>query len=278
MRADGTRIHESPIVEATPYIMPHRYDAQNMVTEYTDMGTLRTYIQAKRREGVRISYMALILAAYHRAYLEHSKINRFIVNKRLYQRNHFCVSFVMLKTQPDGTPDETVLKVFFDPNDDVISINRKIQEIIAKNEGARQENATDKFAKFMFSMPLLPDLVVGLARLLDRWGLLPRWLIDLSPFHTSLFITNLASINTTHIFHHTYDFGTTSVFICMGKPVADYIHGDYKKKLLPLSCVMDERICTGVDYASFWVSFQKYLRHPELTENQETEKSGEPTA
>ena len=275
MRADGKRTYESPIMAATPYIMPHRYDAQNMVSEYADMETLRAYIHGKRKEGVRISYMALILAAYHRAYLENPKINRFIANKRFYQRNHFCVSFVMLKTLPDGTPDETTLKVFFEPDDDVISINQKIQKVIAENEGADQSNATDKFAKFMFAVPLLPNLVVGLARLLDRWGLLPRWLIDLSPFHTSLFITNLASINTTHIFHHTYDFGTTSVFICMGKPVMDYIHGEYKKKLLPLSCVMDERICTGVDYANFWVSFQKYLRHPELTENPKTE---EPTA
>lgn len=275
MRADGKRTYESPIQAATPYIMPRRYDAQNMASEYAEMEPLRTYIQGKRKEGVRISHMALVLAAYYKAYLENPKINRFVVNKRLYQRNHFCVCFVMLKTLPDGQPDETVLKVFFEPDDDVLSINRKIQETITKNESVEHKNATDKFARFMFALPLLPDLVVGIARLLDRWGLLPRRIIDLSPFHTSLFITNLASINTTHIYHHTYDFGTTSVFICMGKPMPDYIHGEYKKKLLPLSCVMDERICTGVDYANFWVSFQKYLRHPELMENRESE---EPTA
>ncbi len=277
MRADGKRIKESPIMAATPYIMPHRYDAQNMVTEYADMESLRAYIHRKRQEGVRISYMALVLAAYHKAYLENPKINRFIVNKRFYQRNHFCVSFVMLKTLPDGTPDESLLKVFFEPDDDVVSINRKVQEAIEKNEGVDQISATDKFAEFMFSVPLLPDLIVGLARLLDRWGLLPRKIIDVSPFHTSLFITNLASINTTHIFHHTYDFGTTSIFICMGKPVANYIHGEYKKKMLPLSCVMDERICTGVDYANFWFSFQKYLRHPELTENPPKNEPNEET-
>ncbi len=55
----------------------------------------------------------------------------------------------------------------------------------------------------------------GLVKLMDRCGLLPRKIIDLSPFHTSLFITNLASINTEAIFHHCYEFGTTSVFVCM---------------------------------------------------------------
>ncbi|MBE6910453.1 MAG: hypothetical protein E7474_12930 [Ruminococcaceae bacterium] len=267
MRTDGKRVkNESPYVAVTPYIMPHRYDAMNMVTEYTDMEVLREYIHRKRKEGVRISYMALVLAAYYMAYLENPKINRFVMNKRIFQRSHFCVSFVMLKKRADGTPDETTLKVFFEPGDDVLSINKKIEDIIAENENAKHDNATDKFANFMFSVPLLPDVVVGVARLLDRWGILPKFIIDLSPFHTSLFITNLASINTTHIFHHTYEFGTTSVFLCMGKPVANYIHGEYRKKLLPLSCVMDERICSGVEYAQFWVSFSRYLRHPELTE------------
>lgn len=273
IRSDGKRVRdESAIVAATPYIMPHRYDAMNMVTEYADMEILRAYIQQKRREGVRISYMALVLAAYHKAYLENPKINRFIMNKHIYQRNHFCVSFVMLKKRADGTPDETTLKAYFDPDDDVFSINKKIENVIAENSGAQQENGADKFANAVFTVPLLPNIVVGLARLLDRYGMLPRKIIDISPFHTSLFITNLASINTTHIFHHTYEFGTTSVFVCMGKPIMDYIHGNYQKKLLPLSCVMDERICGGVEYAQFWVSFNRYLKHPELLEDK-TEES-----
>ncbi len=247
--------------------MPHRYDAQNMITEYADMDILRAFIQQKRREGTRISYMALVLAAYHKAYLENPKINRFVMNKHIYQRRHFCVSFVMLKKRADGSPDESLLKVYFEPDDTVFTINKKIEDIISENANAEQENGTDKFADAVFTVPLLPDIVMGLARLLDRWGILPKKIIEISPFHTSLFITNLASINTTHIFHHAYEFGTTSVFICMGKPVMDYIHGDYKKKLLPLSVVMDERICGGVEFAAFWGSFSRYLRHPELTEN-----------
>lgn len=268
MRPDGTRVKEaSTIVSALPYVMPRRYDAQNFITEYADMEILRRYIHAKRREGVRIPYMALILAAYFKAYQENPKINRFIMNRRIYQRNHFCVSFVILKNRADGTPDETSVKIFFEDGDDVFSINRKIEEAIAQNQVAAHNNNTDKFANFMFSLSLLPRLVVGLAKLMDRWGLLPRSIIDLSPFHTSLFITNLASINTSAIYHHCYEFGTTGVFVCMGKPVANYISGEYRKKLIPLSVVMDERICTGHEYAMFWASLRRYLKHPELLEN-----------
>ncbi len=268
MRSDGTRVtDESAIVAAVPYIMPKRFDAQNFITEYADMAPMRSYINQKRKEGVRISYMGLVLSAYHKAYLENPKINRFIMNKHIYQRNHFCVSFVMLKTRKDGTPDEATLKVFFEPEDDVISINDKIEKTIEENQDSSFDNATDKFANFMFSIPLLPRIVVGLARFLDYIGLLPRTIIDLSPFHTSLFITNLASINLDEIYHHCYQFGTTGVFACMGRPTANFRTGEFDKRVMPLSFVMDERICTGIEYARFCSSFMHYLKHPEQLEN-----------
>ena len=279
MRPDGTRVRNtSAIVSAIPYIMPRRYDAQNYITEYAEMEPLRRFIHDKRREGVRISYMALILAAYFKAYQENPKINRFIMNSKIYQRNHFCVSFVILKTRADGTPDETSVKVFFEDGDDVLSINRKIEDAVALNQRREHNNNTDRFANFMFSLPVLPKLVVGFVRFLDHFGLLPRAVIDLSPFHTSLFITNLASINTNAIYHHCYEFGTTGVFVCMGKPVANYLNGEYRKRLLPLSVVMDERICTGHEYALFCQSLRRYLKHPELTENGAAEDEELPKA
>ena len=266
----------STIVSALPYVMPRRYDAQNFITEYADMEVLRRYIQEKRREGVRIPYMTLILAAYFKAYQENPKINRFIMNSKIYQRNHFCVSFVILKTRADGTPDETSVKIFFEDGDDVISINRKIEDAVALNQKKEHNNNTDRFANFMFSLPVLPTLLVGLVKLLDLLGLLPRFVIDLSPFHTSLFITNLASINTEAIYHHCYEFGTTGVFVSMGKPIANYMSGEYNKKMIPLSVVMDERICTGHEYALFWASVRRYLKHPELLEGKPTEENAYP--
>ena len=279
MRPDGTRVKEaSTIVSALPYVMPRRYDAQNFITEYADMEVLRRYIQEKRREGVHIPYMTLILAAYFKAYQENPKINRFIMNSKIYQRNHFCVSFVILKTRADGRADETSIKVFFEDGDDIFSINRKIEEAVAQNQVAAHNNNTDKFANFLFAIPILPGLLFGLVKLMDRCGLLPRKIIDLSPFHTSLFITNLASINTNSIFHHCYEFGTTGVFVCMGKPVPNFLTGEYNKKIMPLGIVMDERICTGHEYALFWQTLRRYLKHPELTENGAEERAEMPEA
>ena len=116
-------------------------------------------------------------------------------------------------------------------------------------------------------MPGFARLVFWLAYHLDLHGLLPRKMIELSPFHTSLFITNLASINTSYIFHHCYEFGTTSVFVCMGKPVQDPLApAGTRKKLLPLGVVMDERVATGIEYSRFFAAFERYLKRPELLE------------
>ena len=267
MRPDGKRVKElSPVVAAIPYIMPKRYDAQNTVTEYINEEILKAYIREKRREGRRLDHMSVIIAAYYKAVLQHPKLNYFIMNRKIYERNHFCVSFVMLKKMPDGTLDETTLKIFLHENDNVFKIQRRIKEEIAANAEQTHTNSTDKFAGVMMRIPGLPRFVLCLANLMDHHGLLPRKLIDLSPFHTSLFITNLASIKTSHIHHHCYEFGTTSVFVCMGKPVPNFFKGRYDQKLLPLGVVMDERICTGYEYAAFCATLRNLLAHPEQLE------------
>ena len=267
MRPDGKRVKGlTPIVSIIPYIMPQRYDAQNTVTEYIDEEIIKQYIREKRRAGTRLNHMAVIMAAYYKAVQKNPKLNYFIMNRKIYERNHFCVSFVMLKKRADGTPDETSLKIYLQPNDTIFTINQRIQEAIAKNNDSTYNNSTDKFVSFLFSVPGLVRFVVWLARNLDKIGLLPRFVIDLSPFHTSLFITNLASIKTSFIHHHCYEFGTTSVFICMGKPVPGYAAADLDKKMMPLGVVMDERICTGYEYATFCNDFRYFLRHPEELE------------
>lgn len=157
MRPDGTRVKDlPPLVAAIPYIMPKRYDAWNSITENIDEEAVKAYIRHWRREGVRLNHMSVIIAAYYRAVLDNPKLNYFVMNGKIYRRNHFCVSFVILKKRSDGVVNETALKVYLEPSDDIFSIDRKIREVIAANQHEHQSNSTDKFARFMFSVPGLP--------------------------------------------------------------------------------------------------------------------------
>lgn len=179
MRPDGTRVKDlPPIVAAVPYIMPKRYDAWNSITEYIDEEAIKSYIREKRRSGVRINHMAVIIAAYYKAIQTNPKLNYFVVNSHIYRRNHFSVSFVILKKLADGSPDETTLKIYLEPGDTVFTIQQKITDAIEANRHTEQKNSTDKFARMMFSVPGLPKFVVWLAYHLDKHGLLPRKIIS----------------------------------------------------------------------------------------------------
>ena len=105
-------------------------------------------------------------------------------------------------------------------------------------------------------------------KLLDYFGLLPRFLTKLSPFHGSMFITNMGSLGMPPIFHHLYDFGNLPVFIAMGAKRTEYRmnkDGDVEKhRLLDFTVTCDERICDGHYYATAFKTLQKYLENPEL--------------
>ena len=85
----------------------------------------------------------------------------------------------------------------------------------------------------------------------------------------SLCITNLASIRTNHIYHHCYNFGTTSVFFAMGnqREVAKR-KGDeiVFERCMPIGVVMDERIASGSYFALAFRYMQKFLSDPSLLE------------
>ena len=67
MRPDGTRVRDlTAIMQALPYVMPKRYDAQNWAEENLDEDAIRDYIRAKRREGRTVTHMSLLVSAYYR--------------------------------------------------------------------------------------------------------------------------------------------------------------------------------------------------------------------
>ena len=269
MRKDGKKVKVENVEYAlTPHIMPQRNDALNYIEVDIPAEPMQTYLNAKRKEGMKISHLALIVAAYTRVIAQFPQMNRFVVNKKVYARNELNVAMVVLKA---GQMDNgTMSKVNLDPEDTIFEVNRKMTEYIVANKNSEAENSTDKLAKTLLRIPGLLRFGVNALKWMDKHGLLPRSIIDASPFHSSLTISNLASIRTNHIFHHIYNFGTTGVFITMGNrrevPKRN-LDGDIVfVSCIPLGIVMDERICSGSYFALAFRQFRKYLSHPELLE------------
>lgn len=163
-----------------------------------------------------------------------------------------------------------MVKIRFDPTDTIYDVRDRMSAQVEANRGVEQKNFVDKLARGVLAVPCVPTLVVGLVRLLDRYGLCPGALLDELPFHTGMFITNNASIGLHHVNHHIYNFGSTSLFFGMGTVERSVVlDGDGKprlKRMLPIGITADERVCSGAHYAGFFATMSSHLNNPELLE------------
>ena len=268
MRADGRKIKTlDPFFAIIPHIIPKRYDSQVFFETELDYTSVKKYLNAKRNGGHKMSFMAVLIASYVRAASEMPEVNRFVMRRKIFARKDFTVSFVVLK--PDGTQEdrlETAAKVTFELTDTIFDVEKKIDEAIVSNRKFDTVTVTDKLAKFFMGVPLLPGVLIGFVKMLDKIGMLPKVVLEGSPFHASMWITNMASINMGSVYHHLYDFGTTSIFVALGKMRDRTREGGNKQRVIPLGVVVDERICAGVTFAKVFALTNKYLADPTLLE------------
>ncbi len=267
MRKDGRKIKTiDPMYKLISHIMVDRNDSMNMIELTVQQDPIRKYIRKKKDEGYTFSHLAVVLAAYIRTIADYPFLNRFVVNKTLYARKEVAIGMVVLKP---GETEGTMSKMYFNPGMTIYEIQNVLDEYINKNRGAGKTNSTDKLMGILLSIPGLARVGVNFIKFLDKHGLLPKAVIDASPFHCTMTITNLASIGTNYIFHHVYNFGTTSMIMAMGNTREDPVkrHGEIVfEKVIPIGLVMDERIAEGVQFAMACRKLQSILQNPEVLE------------
>lgn len=271
-RYDGRVVHDiNPIQKIMPYIMKTRTDSMNMFEDQIPCEAMDAYIAKKKEEGIELNYMHILIAAMVRMLAIRPQLNRFVMNGKIYARPKIWVSFVVHETLREDSR-ETTVKLCFEGTETILEIANTINEVVARETGVKREpNATDKLAAFIMNKipgPLI-KLVVNILLWMDKHNLLPKAIIEASPFHTSLFITNLKSLGINHIFHHTYEFGTTGLFIAMGKekkvPVVEGSNLT-TKKMMGFGLVSDERFCDGLYFARSLRKLKRFMADPVLLE------------
>ena len=269
-RADGYLVKEvDPFIALTPYLMPMRCDAQVMLKFDIEYENLARYIVKKRGEGHIVSFMDVMIAAFVRTVAELPELNRFIVNKRIFARKSLSVSLAILKESSAGKVEENTIKCYFDPKDTVFDVSERMRILIEEARKEDASNASMKIVKFL-SKPFLANPIAWFARMSDRYGIMPKLLMEASPFHTSLFLTNMASIGMPSVYHHIYNFGTTTMFWSMGIPKKtvefDKNGKVTRKRIMPMGVTADERIAPGRVYAMMCARMLEYLKNPEILE------------
>ncbi|MBP0963324.1 MAG: 2-oxo acid dehydrogenase subunit E2 [Oscillospiraceae bacterium] len=269
-RADGRCIKSiDPIFKLIPHIMTRRSDAQIFYKERIFTDVLDEYIREHREECPGINYMSIVIAALVRMLSQRPHLNRFVMNGRIFARKGIVVSFVVKKALRDNVTESNI-KLTFTGKESLKEINQKVVDSIVGCKNETDDNLTDNLANFFLSFPnVIIQILVGILKYLDRIGLMPKAVLDASPFHTSFYVTNVKSLKLNYLYHHIYDFGTTSLFFAIGnseKTVVFDREGAHHRKSITLGCTIDERICDGLYLANSLTLLKRLLRNPALLE------------
>lgn len=271
-RKEGRLVRTFPAYNKfEPFIMKSRNDANIYFNDSLEVTEVDRWLREKRAEGYKgMGMLHLFLAAYVRTVANRPALNRFVSGQRVYARHKVEVLMTVKKAMTDNS-EETTIKVNFLQSDTIFDIYRKINEQI-DNVKANESNGTDKFAEVVSRFPrIIINAVIGIIKAMDYFGWLPQSLLDISPFHGSLIVTDLGSIGIPPVAHHLYNFGNLPCFLAFGvKRHSIEINPEGRveeRKYVDYIVTTDERICDGFYQAGSFKYLKYYLRNPRLLEN-----------
>ncbi|MBR5712024.1 MAG: hypothetical protein IKX54_00335 [Lachnospiraceae bacterium] len=255
--------------------MPKKLDGWVLFEDEVDITETEAFVRQMRQGDLpRLSLYEVVFAAIERTFVDVPEINRFVKHSRLFSRNYIKAAMTVMKGMSRES-DRTMIMPQFECEDTLYDVVRRIEaetDSIDTNVSVEEDENKSAFDLLETSFSILPDFILSLAigfiKILDRYGLLPMKLINLSPFHTSFFLTNMGSIGLDAVYHHIYEFGTLSVFGAIGRKRICYetqADGSVKRSVrLKLQFVVDERAADGFAYAVAFRKIRTYIMHPEL--------------
>lgn len=273
-RYDGYRVRNNdPMFHVIPHIMRSRLDSQVFFEEEIDISGLREFILAHREDIPNLSTYHVFIAAAIRTIVQRPRLNRFVSGRKIFARSYLRASLTVKKSMSRDADEATILPEF-DYTDTLYEITKKINDEVnnVKTAGEGNSNDTDLTIKIINYLPgFIKKFVVWILRNLDAIGKMPKIINRVSPFHSSIFITNVGSIGLNSVYHHLYEFGTTSVFLAIGKKESvQEITKDgsnNNKNVINVRLTLDERICDGFYFASSIKLFKRILKNPEVLLN-----------
>lgn len=256
----------SPMAGVIPFIMVNRTGSQNFIRDSVNIERLEKYMKEKQQSGMtNISMMHIMIAAYIRLVSQRPALNRFIRGQRIWTRKNVEVSLTIKKEMSLESPD-TVVKITLPPSATLEEVYNALDHEITSYRNDPGGDFDNTAAALMRFPGLFFKFAIWLLKTLDYFGLLPRFLCRVSPFHCSYFITSMGSLGIPPIYHHLYDFGTCPVFFSFGAKRRVYepdAEGAIKKKsYLDFTFVLDERICDGYYYASSLRLLKNIIKNP----------------
>lgn len=254
-----------------PLIYPNRCDNEAYISEKIDLTNINAYLEKKNATETDYPYTLfhIIVAALVKTITLRPKMNRFIANKNIYQRNEVSAAFVVKKLFADDGA-EALAFVHTDAEDTIDTVRGQIFKQISTCRSDAVDRSTDSM-DILNKMPrFLAKFLVWIICQLDRRGRCPQFLIETDPYYSSVILSNLGSIKLKSGYHHLTNWGTTSIFCIIGeKKMSPFFAEDgtaVMKETVELGLTIDERIADGYYYAKTIRLLKRLLEQPELLE------------
>ena len=219
-RSDGRKIRTlAPMAQITAYFQVERNTCSNLFEESFEISHIDRYIRQKRREGLTdFGITHVLLAAYVRGVAKYPPLNRFISGQKVYSRGNDIQYCMVVKKEMTVDSPDTSIKVHLTPYDTAVDVYNKLNAAIESVKATQElDSSLDGLIQYLNMIPsIVLKFVVWLLKLLDYFGMLPKFLLELSPFHGSLFFTSMGSLGIPPIYHHLYDFGNLPCFGAFG--------------------------------------------------------------
>ncbi len=271
-RKDGTYLKNiSSMHTIMPLMYPNRCDNEAFISERIDLTNINAYLEKKNADNPDYAYnlFQIMVTAVLKIITLRPKMNRFIANKNMYQRNEVTASFTVKKLFTDDG-DEALAKIITTGEETIDTIHNEIYKQVAFCRSEEKDPSTASM-DFVKKLPRFVIKLVGVVvRFLDRHGWMPGGVIATDPYYSSVVLSNLGSIGLHAGYHHLTNWGTCSVFCVIGevkkRPFYDENGNVEMRESVDLGLTIDERLADGYYYSKTVRLLRTLLENPELLE------------
>lgn len=248
-RPDGTLIkYVHPYRRMLGYVMKTRNESVVYFDTSVNAEPLLRYLEATKGK-FECDITHLLVGACVNSAHRNPKMNQFLVGKRLYQRKGVWISFSMKRQRLNKEAKLSAVKL---PGIESETFRGLCDRINGKVKYERTDARTsqDKEFDLLLAMPRpLLALGVRLFQWMDYHNILPGAFIESDAFYTTVFIANLGSVGMAPGYHHLFEWGTSPLFMMVGKLEDRAVVRDGQiviEKTLPIRYSYDERIDDGL--------------------------------
>lgn len=254
-----------------PLLYPNRCDNEAYNLFYSDATKLNEYLDKYNaaHEGARLSPFIVAVAAMIKTFYLRPKMNRFIANRKIFQRNDITASFVIkIDFHDDGA--ENLAFIHTTPESTLDDIFAETQKQISEARAGKVDTSSDAMDTFAKMPGFISRTLVRFICFLDKHGWVPNFLIDTDPYYSSMLFSYLGSIRLPASYHHLTNWGTLSCLVTVGekkvRPFYDRKGNLEMKDSMEYGITIDERIADGYYFAKSIRLFLKLMENPELLE------------